>query len=120
MTLRELIKTYPSKFYPQTWYAEEKFMDTPAPLNLPAIPVILSNRGMPPALIMWHMEDLVPAVTLAALYVKEPEHPIWLSYLWTSDYDYLGQQVYLGDNGTGLEIHRHLAITDRWGVPRWG
>lgn len=123
MTLREIIKENPDLFYSQSWYEDEPFMDTPMPTNMMggkspdslAYPgTVPENIGIPIAL-----GELVPASWLARQYVQDPKNPIWDNYLWTSDKDRLGQRVYVGDNGKGLEIHRHLAITDRWGVPRW-
>jgi len=121
MTLRELIRNRPDAFYAnQTWYIDEPFMDEdheiPADLEVPRV---LGHRGVPPELIVWYMEDIQPAVVLAALYVRNPDDPIWRNYLWTSDLDRQGQRVYVGSNGHGLEIHRHLHLTDRWCVPKW-
>lgn len=62
---------------------------------------------------------LVHAVALAQRYVEDPTAFVWRRYLWTADVDDLGQRVYLGSNGRGLEIHRHLDITSRWGIPTW-
>ena len=120
MTLRELIKNNPDSFYAnQTWYADEPFMDNPVYYPEPVMPEGVSNIGIPPELIMWHMEDAPPAAVLARLYIDNPTDPIWRRYLWTSDMDSLGQRVYVGDNGIGLEIHRHLHLTDKWAVPCW-
>ena len=120
MTLFELIKAHPDKFYKQDWYWDEPFMDKPLPLDKWTVPTDAGYRGMEPFLIAAQLEEeAVPAVVLAYLYVQNPDHPIWMSYLWTSDLDSQGQRVYVGDNGKGMEIHRHLHITDRFGVPTW-
>ena len=64
--------------------------------------------------------DFLPfAATLAGLYARNRHHYIWTRYIWTCDLDRHGQRVYVGDNGRGLEIHRHLHLTDRWGVISW-
>jgi hypothetical protein len=121
MTLRELRASYPDLFHPnQDWFDGEPFMDQPPPPAPTEIPVLTGYDGIPPEIISYQLEtETVPAVVLASLYVQEPDHPIWMRYLWTSDLDRLGQRVYVGENGKGLEIHRHLHITDRWGVPTW-
>jgi hypothetical protein len=61
------------------------------------------------------------AVELVALYVLDREAEVWRDYLWTSTLDSQGQRVYVGGtaNGRGFEIHRHLHLTERWGVPTW-
>ena len=121
MTLRELIKNNPGSFYPQTWYWDEAFMDAEYPTTWPdRLPVGVSNVGIPPHLIMWHQEAWTPAIVLARKYIDNPTDPIWRKYyLWTNNADHLGQRVYVGDNGSGLEIHRHLHLTDKWAVPVW-
>ena len=121
MTLRDIIAQHPALFYPQEWYVDEAFMDEPLPDEFPnRLPGGMSYIGMPPEVIHLQLEDsTVPASVLAFLYVMYPDDPIWRYYLWTSDLDQQGQRVYVGSNGKGLEIHRHLHITDRWAVPTW-
>ena len=119
MTLRELIRNKPDAFYVQNWYAEEPFMDRDHDIPDIGPPDELTHRGIPPEMIIWDLEELPPAVVLAALYVEEPDHPIWLSRIWTGDFDREGQRVYVSENGHGLEIHRHLHLSDRFGIPSW-
>lgn len=112
MTLRELINQHPDKFYPQTWYTNEAFLDyhsTPKD-SLPDVvgTAIHSSILRPPS-----------AVQLAALWIEHPHDPIWERYLWCRDRDVQGQQVYVGQNGHGLEIHRHIHISSRFGIPVW-
>lgn len=115
MTLSELRKAYPDKFYPQTWYAGEAFMEIPLPDSAPnSPPSDVAYRGKEPG-----EASLFHAVTLAQLYLDFPHHPVWRNYLWTFDTDSNGQRIYIGDTGKGLEIHRHLAITNNWGTPVW-
>jgi hypothetical protein len=113
MTLRELRAAHPDRFYPQTWYEGEAFLDAPlppeAPTTVPGVFTIVPTEGM----------RLPLAVELAALYLRFPDHPVWRRYLWCADHDAHGQRVYVGDNGRGFEIHRHLHLTSRWGVPTW-
>lgn len=118
MTLRALRVLHPELFHPtQDWFEGEAFMDAPLPLD--------AHRSPPTSAPFVSPSLLTPAITLptalelALLYVEEPTHPIWRRYLWTDDTDRQGQRVYVGDNGRGLEIHRHLHLTDRWGVPVW-
>lgn len=120
MTIRQMMREHPELFYSQDWYAEEDFTDMELPEGAPiTMPQDRSHEGVPPEYLLWHTTQVVPAVVLVNLYVMNPTDPIWESYFWTSDLDHLGQRVYVGSNGMGLEIHRHLAITHRWGVPEW-
>lgn len=120
VTLREMRRLYPDLFHRnQDWFDAQPFMDRdPGPLPpfaSRAFTVATADCRALPAHV------LLPAAHLAALYVQEPENPAWDRYLWTSDTDLWGQRVYVGGvSNTGrFEIHRHLAITDRWGVPLW-
>ncbi len=111
MTLREMIDAHPDKFYPQTWYDGEAFMDTPD--NTTTLWPNNVRDGVP----RFMARPLYRAVDLAQLWLRGPTDLIWSRYLWTSDTDSQGQRVYVGQNGKGLEIHRHLHLTERWGVP---
>lgn len=109
MTLRDLIAAHPDRFYPQTWYADEQFLDlTPRAIGWPSD--VLATGTIDPQ---------ATAADLAALYLEHPDCPLWSRYLWTCDHDRHGQRVYVGDNGRGLEIHRHIHLTSRFGVPQW-
>jgi hypothetical protein len=57
------------------------------------------------------------AADLAALWLEDPTRDLWARYLWTGSFDHLMQRVYVGVNDGLLEIHRHLHLTERWGVP---
>lgn len=115
MTLRELLETYPDRFYPQTWYVDEPFMDVDAPsaVRLPGFLETPSPNG----------QELPRATMLAQLYLLYPHEDIWTHYLWCKDTDRMGQRVYVGGvsplNGHRFEIHRHLHLTSRWGVATW-
>lgn len=110
MTLSELRKAHPDKFYPQTWYAGEAFMEREAGFFFDTRPVLVRDDAR---------IAKYSAAELAYTYLLHPEWPEWKRYLWTSDFDSKGQQVYVGDNGKGLEIHRHITITEQFAVPLW-
>lgn len=109
MTLRELRRLHSDKFHPnQDWFEDEAFMD-----------VKVTALRPPVAVVGFVSVPLVAAARLCGLYVKRPDLPIWSRYLWTSDTDRYGQRVYIGQNGKGLEIHRHIHLTERFGCPVW-
>ena len=109
LTLRTLMRQYPRAFYPQTWYEGEAFLNTPLMAPLRHAPQ--AARGYPRGVAPY------PAVALADLYLRYPEAAAWHRYWWCRDRDAYGQQVYVGVNGRGFEIHRHLHLTGRWAVP---
>ena len=119
MTLRELRRAYPELFYDQTWFEGEPFLDTTAPLDAPTAPPSNVLTGVDPN----HWAFLPLAVTLAQQFVRHPGSLIWTRYLWCADTDRYGQRIYVGGatgaNGGKFEIHRHLAINERWGVATW-
>lgn len=114
MTLAEIRAAYADLFHPnQDWFDGHAFMDKyPVELGMP-------DRIAPAPIEYMMWPEPSNAATLALLYVLHPDDPIWDRYLWTSDTDDLGQRVYMGKNERGMEIHRHLHITERWGVPVW-
>lgn len=107
VNLRALIALHPTLFLSQTWYDGEPFMEIHAGVARPGFRV---SEGDAP---------LTHAVALAQLYVQTPDDFRWRRYLWTSDTDRFGQRVYLGVNNGKMEIHRHLHLNTRWGVPTW-
>ena len=117
LTIRRLRNRYRTLFHPtQDWFEREAFIDAPLPHEMAHDTTPTARPGIP-----GRWEALPSAVELAALYVLDREAPVWRDYLWTSDTDAEGQRVYVGGtaNGRGFEIHRHLQITNRWGVPTW-
>lgn len=117
ITLRTLRAEYPSSFHPnQDWFEGEAFMDREL-VNSGDTRRLVAVRDYPmiPAGVL-----VPPAVVLAHLYLSGGTPPIWDRYIWTSDLDQHSQHVYVGDSGLGFEIHRHLHLTARWGVPIWG
>ena len=115
ITLRLLIAQYPGQFYSQNWYDHQAFMDEPCKNSIVWQPrnAVEWDGHAPMSL------QMVPAVDLAMAYIKSPNRPIWKDYLWTASFDDHEQRVFVGDNGYGLEIHRHLDITGRWKCPIW-
>ena len=111
MTLKELKAFRGAMFMEQDWYDDESFMERQAspPLYVP------TGTSTEPG------DTVVGAVDLAVLFLSHPNDPIWKRFLWTSDYDDLGQRIYVGGIGQakkpGFQIHRHLEITDLWGWP---
>ena len=104
----------------QDWFVNERFMDARVPTGDLSAPVEVVGAGVTPG--RTHFAAGVPLPSLAELvgqYVQHPTALVWKRYLWTSDVDRHGQRVYIGDNGYGLEIHRHLTITPRWGCPSY-
>lgn len=127
ITLRTLRRDHPALFHPnQDWFEDEPFMDEP-------IPPEGERPSVPPHRIIrrdfyGHEQDILlmtrPVTTagiLAAIYVTDPLNVLWADYLWTGNFDRFGQRVYVGGtaNGRGFEIHRHLHLTERWGIPVW-
>lgn len=116
MTLRGILSSHPREFLSQTWYAGEAFLDyegPPVPSSTRS-PIRVDTRH-PPTHAVLH------AVTLAELYLREPDNRVWHSYMWTADMDSQGQRVYVGGvSNTGkFEVHRHIHLTERFGVPTW-
>lgn len=117
MTIVEMLDRFPKRFYAQQWYRGEQFtriLPTEIP-NFPPTNVVFAGKEPPKNARLYHAVDLLNA------YLKAPADPIWERYLWTKDVDASGQRVYVGGiNNTGaIEIHRHLHLTERFGVPSW-
>jgi hypothetical protein len=121
MTLREMRAKYPDAFHPnQDWFDGESFMDKDARHPWPLGGWRVSRR--------WPWSRFsVTAADIAAVWLwvypgwedrmeRGATWP-WDYYLWTSDTDSLGQRIYVGQNGRGLELHRHIHLTDRFRVP---
>lgn len=113
MTLRELIAEHPDRFYAQTWYQGHAFMERTVPPPVSQVAptgVRVSSTGD---------GAHTHAAALAVAYLADPANLVWRRCLWTCDTDDLGQQIYVCDNGHGLELHRHLHISPRFGLPTW-
>jgi hypothetical protein len=116
VTLREIRAAYPDLFYEQTWFDNEPFYDREAEVidRLPEF-----DQWSFPYMAPMHDEQRVSAASLALLYVKNPDWEGWTKYWWCDDMDSQKQRVFVGSNGKGLEIHRYLSITSRFGLPKW-
>jgi hypothetical protein len=118
MTLREIIASHPELFHPnQTWYQGEAFMEREAkPIETPAF-----SQWSFPYLFPQQQSQRVSAASLAWAYVRDPNAEVWSKYLWTDDQDSQAQRVYVGGkSNTGkFEIHRHISISSRFGLPTW-
>lgn len=116
MTLRELVAAHPDMFYAQTWYEREAFMDS----HVPEAAAVLHA---PLRFIPGKNTDVFtyPTSTLCAAFVLDPKAPIWRHWIWTRDMDRHGQRVYVGvgPDERGLELHRHLHLTPRFGIVEW-
>lgn len=122
MNLLELRAAHPQMFYPQTWYNHELFARVDFTPSAPLIPprdIVGVSRGLEPSTD----KHLSTAILLAHHFIHDPHNPIWEYYLWCADTDARGQRVYVGgvshENGRRFEIHRHLTITNQWGIPTW-
>lgn len=120
LTVRAFIAKHQHLFYQQTWYDGERFMLATVPTREMEPPCSVIGAGQTPG--RSHMLEGAPLASVAELvaqYVRNPKALVWQRYLWTSDVDRHGQRVFVGNNGYGLEVHRHLKITERWGAPVW-
>lgn len=115
MTLMELCRIYPDKFYPQTWYLDEAFMyrEASTPITTPPQQYVSLNTPPPPTMPLPH------AVDLAWWWCLADSPVVWQHYLWCADVDHRGQRVYVGQNTHGLEIHRHIHLTPRFICALW-
>ncbi len=105
-------------FYKQDWYMDEPFMKREPERELP-IPEGFERLN--PNRFHVLSQRLPSAIEYAHLYVKHLELEIWEKFLWTRDTDRLGQRIYVGGvnqgKTKGFQIHRHLHIDEKWGVP---
>lgn len=116
MNLVELRAAHPQRFYVQSWFLGEPFMRTLPDDNAPTIPPV---RVVRLGLVPRDSHDLLYAVDLAHAFVGAPDDPIWQYYFWCADTDRAGQRVYVGVTAGLFEIHRHLHVTPRFGVPAY-
>lgn len=96
ITLVRLVLKYPDWFYPQDWYYDEEFANTPLAIGDHRI----GEGNFDP-----------PAVACAWWAIRMGGQ--WgTSYVWTRDIDGRGNRVYVGGmalgHKRGFQIHRHL------------
>ncbi len=116
MTLTEMMRAFPHRFYPQQWYRGERFLNLYPSATRATCPAVLARGVVPqPGTILPHAVDLVHA------YLRHPDALCWQLYWWCADTDAKGQRIYVGGvcdtNGHKLEVHRHLHISDQWAIP---
>lgn len=120
MTLLDLIARSPHLFNTaQDWYKGERFANT---RNAPPKSGMMPTAFLPcpdakEATLAGH--GLPFAVNLVQLYTEHPGHWIWKKWLWCADTDSQGQRVFVGATDRGMEIHRHLHLTPRFGCAVW-
>lgn len=109
MTLRQMLRDYPRLFrQDQSWHRAERFMDAEPRRRVQAVRV---REG--------EVKPCFSAVELAQAFLLSPDDFRWRRWLWTTDLDHLGQRVFVGVEDGRFEIHRHLALTPRFGTPTW-
>lgn len=117
------------RFYNQDWYLNEKFITSPLETKwlLVSKNVLDESRAMPAEKIISKYQ-LHSAVELTyAFFINflvNGGEKLWNNdYVWCSDVDDKGDQIYVGRytdasglNADGFEIHRHLKIKNNYGV----
>jgi hypothetical protein len=119
LTLRNIRKAYPNLFHAnQDWFEAETFMDKVASPIPDSFDV---EQWSFPYLFPKQETQRVTASSLAWCYIRNPNLSAWDKYIWCDDLDSQNQRVYIGGkSNTGkLEIHRHIQITSRFGLPKW-
>ena len=117
------------RFYNQDWYLKEKFIEKGIDLKWKLIrkELINESRGENPENIRdkYYLNSAVELVYVFFInYLVNKEEKLWNNdYVWCSDYDDKGDQIYVGRytdpsglNTDGFEIHRHLSIKQNYGV----
>lgn len=121
MNLLQLRAAHPSLIrQDQTWWLTEAFALRKADWNIGSALVATADdldfRVRPE---LTYRDHLPSAATLASLYVQDPSNTLWDHWLWCGDMDGKGQRVFVGKENGLLEIHRHIHLTDRFGVVVW-
>ena len=115
MNLHLLRRARHDLFYEQSWFLQQPFMQR-EPVNTLQPDVDFRS------LAVGRFDDEPSAIEYALLYVDNPDLTIWRKFLWTRDKDTKGQRIYVGGvtDTTGFQIHRHLHLTDQWGIGIFG
>ena len=115
-------------FYNQDWYLNEAFyLNTTLELKWLMIQkeIIKESRGVTPSkLNVTSLDKALVYVYIFFMYYLSTKIVLWENdYLWCSDLDSNGDQIYIGRyidsyrlNKNGLSIHRHLKIKNNYGI----
>lgn len=130
-SIKDKISSYKGKpcFYNQDWYLKEKFIEKPLESKwlLVSKSLLEETRALPADRITSRY-NLHSAVELTfaffANYFINNGEKLWNNdYVWCSDVDDKGDQIYVGRytdssglNADGFEIHRHLKIKKNYGA----
>ena len=130
-TIREKIEKLAGKpcFYNQDWYLNEQFINKPLEIKwlLVSKSILDESRAMPAdKVVSTYRLNSAVELTFAffANYFVNDGEKLWNNdYVWCSDVDDKGDQIYVGRytdasglNADGFEIHRHLRIKQNYGV----
>ena len=116
-------------FYNQDWYLNEQFINNPLELKWLFISksVLDESRALPAdKVVATYKLNAAVELTYAFFvnYFVNNGEKLWNNdYVWCSDVDDKGDQIYVGRytdasglNADGFEIHRHLRIKNNYGV----
>ena len=116
-------------FYNQDWYLNEQFINKPLVVKWLFVSksILDESRAMPAdKVVSTYKLNSAVEITFAffANYFVNDGEKLWNNdYVWCSDIDDKGDQIYVGRytdasglNADGFEIHRHLRIKKNYGV----
>lgn len=130
-TIREKIEKLAGRpcFYNQDWYLNEQFINKPLEIKwlLVSKSILDESRAMPAdKVVSTYKLNAAVELTFAFFvnYFVNDGEKLWNNdYVWCSDVDDKGDQIYVGRytdssglNADGFEIHRHLRIKKNYGV----
>ncbi len=130
-SIKQKITDYNGKpcFYNQDWYLNEQFINKPLETKWLFVSknVLDESRSMPAdKVVSTYKLNAAVELTFAffANYFVNNGEKLWNNdYVWCSDVDDKGDQIYVGRytdasglNADGFEIHRHLRIKNNYGV----
>jgi len=109
-SLNALVFEARARFYRQSWYEREPFACHVWSQEF-VLPASFKPFDEPPI-----RQHLLPAVAWAQAYLQGDAPILQDHYVWTSDTDHNGDPVYVGMAAEypGLQVHRHLTITQKW------
>ena len=116
-------------FYNQDWYFHEQFINKPLELKWILVSKTLLDESRAMAadsvVVKYSLYSAVELTyTFFVNYFVNDGEKLWNNdYVWCSDVDDKGDQIYVGRytdasglNADGFEIHRHLRIKNNYGV----